>query len=227
MTLSTLFETCLTIPYTRVDDHADYAPVREGSTLCLYFECSNGAVDWRHNLDFPARPYRRMGQTAWFAHRGFLRVWQALEPHIAPLVADQTIKRAVLVGYSHGAAVAALCHEYVWYHRPDLRGALEGYGFGCPRVFWGLCPQEIRTRWASFTVIRNLNDIVTHVPPALLGFSHVGYMLEIGARGRYGMINAHRPENILAELRAREREVTARADRTFGFGARKPTIRAF
>jgi len=55
-------------------------------------------------------------------------------------------------------------------------------------------------RWERFTVIRNLDDLVTHMPPAVLGFSHVGELLEIGEKGRYSRVDAHRPENILAEL---------------------------
>ena len=115
-----------------------------------------------------------------------------------------------MVGYSHGAALAALCHEYVWFNRPDLRDSLEGYGFGCPRVFWGVKRQVSRARWEKFLVVRNIDDVVTHLPPAALGFSHVGELLEIGQRGKYGMIAAHRPENILTELRNYENERVVR-----------------
>ena len=102
-----------------------------------------------------------------------------------------------------------LCHEYVWFRRPDLRETLEGYGFGCPRVFWGLRTWELMRRWERFRVIRNVDDIVTHLPPVWLGYSHVGSLLEIGERGKYTAIDAHRPQNILAELKAAEKE-TAR-----------------
>lgn len=206
MTLSSLFERCLHISYTRVGRSADYARERIGSTLYLYFEASDGAADWKSNLNFPAKPYRRMDGPVWFAHRGFLQVWKTIEPYVADDIADPTVKAIVLVGYSHGAAVAALCHEYVWYHRPDLRKAMRGYGFGCPRVFWGISSSACRRRWAQFCVIRNIDDIVTHVPPAILGFSHVGKMLEIGTRGTYSRVDAHRPENILAELKRYENE---------------------
>lgn len=205
MRYSTLFYHCLHADYIQVDGHADYALERHGPVLYLYFEASDGITDWRSNLNFPAKPYRRMGKTGFLVHRGFLRVWQAIEPHLAGVIEDPTVRRVVIVGYSHGAAVAALCHEYVWYHRPDLRERLEGYGFGSPRVFWGLPSPACRRRWANFTVIRNIDDIVTHVPPAFLGFSHVGQMVEIGERGRYSRIDAHRPENILAELYREER----------------------
>lgn len=200
MKLSTLFERCVNKAYTQVENEADYALERIGSTLYIFFECSDGATDWKNNFDFPAKPYKRMGTTIWFAHRGFLKVWKTIEDYIADSIKDESVKKIVIVGYSHGAAIAALCHEYVWYNRPDLRDTLEGYGFGCPRVFWGFRTKKLRQRWERFKVIRNINDIVTHVPPAIFGFSHIGKMIEIGERGKYNMIDAHRPENILAEL---------------------------
>ncbi len=206
MKLSTLFQRCMNIPYIHVENGADYAVERIGTVLYLYFSHSDGATDWKNNLSFPAKPYRRMGKTVWFAHRGFLGVWESIKPYVSGDIADPAIRKIVSVGYSHGAAVAALCHEYAWFHRPDLREVSEGYGFGCPRVLWGLDGAALRERWANFLVIRNIDDVVTHLPPALLGFSHVGTMLTIGEKGNYSAIDAHRPENILTELLRREGE---------------------
>ena len=203
---SQLFSRCVRHTYVHVENAADYAVEHQGGTLYIYLECSNGLTDWKNNLDFPARPYRRMGQFPWFAHRGFLRVWKTLERYLCRDILDKGIEHIVTVGYSHGAALAVLCHEYVWFNRPDLRDAIEGYGFGCPRVFWGLRAPSLMRRWERFFVFRNLNDIVTHVPPALLGFSHVGTLISIGSRSRYSPIDAHRPENILASLKEWEAE---------------------
>ncbi len=204
MSLYQLFSDCLSIPYNSVGD-VNYAVRRKGSVLTIFFEDSQGAADWRRNLSFPARAYRRMGRTVWYAHRGFLDAWHTVEGVLAPVIADRRVKRIVTVGYSHGAAIAVLCHEYAWYHRPELRQSLAGYGFGCPRVLWGLMGMQVKSRWKDFTVIRNLDDLVTHLPPILLGYAHVGELLEIGARGSYSAVDAHRAENILRELRAYER----------------------
>lgn len=204
MKLSELFDRCLNIRYTHVANSADYATERKKETLYIYFECSDGITDWVNNFDFPAKPYKRMGRTVWFAHRGFLKVWKSIEGHVRKDLLDRSVKKIVIVGYSHGAAVAALCHEYVWFNRPDLRHILEGYGFGCPRVFWGIRSEKTNGRWENFTVIRNINDIVTHLPPVLFGFSHVGKLLKIGTRKKYSCVDAHRPENIATELRIYE-----------------------
>ncbi|MBQ4091663.1 MAG: lipase family protein [Clostridia bacterium] len=204
MSLYDLFFRCVTLSYPSIDGAANYALVREGDALNVFFEGSNGEEDWRVNLDFPARAYKRGARTAWFAHRGFLELWKTTEPYISGALLDPTVKKLTVVGYSHGGALAMLCHEYVWFNRPDLRHNVTGYGFGAPRVFWGAPTRSLAQRWQGFTVVRNLDDAVTHLPPKLLGYSHVGNLLEIGEAGRYSAIDAHRAENILYQLKIYE-----------------------
>lgn len=201
MNLYELFLTCLKIPYSQTGVSANYALKREGSTLYLFFEDSDGKNDWKSNLDFPAKPYKRMGKTVWFAHRGFLKVWKEIEPMLAADIADKNVRKIVAAGYSHGGALAMLCHEYVWFHRPDLRNSAEGYGFGAPRVFWGIPTAALKKRWRGFTVIRNINDFVTHLPPSFFGYAHMGALLKIGKRGKYSAVEAHYAKNISAELK--------------------------
>lgn len=196
-----LFKRCLNIPYYQTGKSANYAFERTRTALNIFFEGSDGDNDWRINLDFPAKAYKRMGKTVWFAHRGFLDTWKEIEKKVGDDINDKRITEITVTGYSHGAAIALLCHEYVWYNRPDIRTGLRGYGFGCPRVIWGKIPDN---RWETFTVIRNIDDAVTHLPPAALGYTHVGEMLEIGKKGRYTPIDAHRAENILKELKIYE-----------------------
>ncbi len=200
MNISKLFLSCITTPYEKTGVSANYAIKRKKDTLYLFFEGSDGANDWKNNLDFPAKPYKRMEQTVWFAHRGFLKEWKEIEPKLANHISNKNLKKIVICGFSRGAAIALLCHEYVWFNRPDLRQTLEGFGFGCPRVIWGLKTKKLTRRWNRFTVVRNIDDIVTHLPPAFLGFSHVGKLLKIGQKGKYNKIQAHYAENIYNEL---------------------------
>ncbi|MBQ8551900.1 MAG: lipase family protein [Clostridia bacterium] len=200
MKLYDLMTECIGITYSEAGTASNYALRRDGDTLYIFFESSNGRLDWQKNFDFPAKPYKRMGQPIWYAHRGFLSAWRDIEPMIAARIADTGIGKVIVTGYSHGAAIALLCHEYVWYNRPDLRRTLEGFGFGCPRVVWGNPSAELSRRWERFTVIRNIDDIVTHLPPAFIGYTHVGKLLTIGKAGKYNKVEAHYAENILAEL---------------------------
>lgn len=205
MTLSILFSRTLHTTYTHVQNSADFALRRVGKTLYIYFAGSEGKTDWKHNLSFPAKACRRKGSPTWYAHRGFCKVWQTVRDYVAADIMDPGVQRIVLSGYSHGAALALLCHEYCWQSRPDLRASLYGYGFGCPRVVFGFPTSKLRACWANFTVIRNLDDIVTHLPPSLLGYTHVGKLLEIGEKGKYTPTGAHKPENYQTELILREK----------------------
>ena len=200
MKMSQLFVRCLEAPYAQAAQSVNYYIERKGAVLYVYLQDSDGATDWKNNLDFPARPYHKMETATWMAHRGFVKVWRAVEPFILNAIADTRLQSVVTVGYSHGGALAVLCHEYVWFHRPDLRKTIEGYGFGAPRVLWGVLSSEMRQRWERFTVVRNLDDLVTHLPPKALGYTHAGRLLEIGETGRYSHIDAHRSENIMREL---------------------------
>lgn len=195
--LSRLFDLIAAADYSETEEAGSYAVRREGRRLTILFEGSNGREDWKHNFNFPAKPYHEM-RDIWFVHRGFLKVFRSIEPRLAPLIGDGKVREIVIAGYSHGAALALLCHEYALFHRPDLAGAIKGYGFGCPRVVWLRPNRRVRARFKDFTVIRNGCDLVTRLPPALFGFRHVGKLLRLCGGG--GPIRAHDPERYRSGL---------------------------
>ena len=190
------FLCCLSAKYTTVAHEGDFSVVRHGDALNIFFEWSDGATDWINNFTFPAKPYRDM-KNLWFCHSGFLKVGKAIEPHIAKDICDPTVKKIDIVGYSHGGAVAQLCYEYVKFNRPDVE--VTGVGFGAPRVFWGFAKKAVIDRLNGFVVVRNGNDIVTHLPPVLFGFRHVGEVKKIGKSA--GLIKDHYPESYKLALK--------------------------
>ena len=171
---------------------------REGTTLRIFFEWSDGAEDWINNFDFPAIPYKHM-ENVWFCHKGFFRVFDSIEPYIHDEIMNPKNEKIEIVGYSHGAAIALLCYEYCVFNRPDIE--VEGLGFGCPRVFWGIVPKAVKKRFKNFKVVRNGNDIVTHVPPVLFGFRHITPIVKVGKGESEGLIDDHRPDNYLKNLK--------------------------
>lgn len=196
--LKELYERILKARYIHIgDETASYCTEREGDTLYILFEWSNGKTDWKNNFDFPAKPYRDM-QNKWYVHRGFLRVWKVIEPHLQEQINDASIVRFVCGGYSHGAPLALLCHEYIKYNRPDAYA--EGYGYGSPRAVWGFVRKAVKKRFEGYTVIRNCRDVVTYVPPAWLGYRHVGKMLHIGKEKQHGRVESHFAELYTKEL---------------------------
>ncbi len=191
--------------YTHLEEEtASYCAEREGDTLRLLFEKSNGKTDWRNNLRFlaiPTKPYKDM-KAVWFAHRGFLRVWKVIEPHLVDWITDPTVKRIEIAGYSHGGALALLCFEYCRYHRPDI--TVTGVGFGAPRVFWGPVPKAVRERVDGFLVVRNGKDLVTRVPPLVFGYRQMGRLKKVGTSA--GPIKDHYPTAYLAALKTADQK---------------------
>ena len=193
MTLQQLFLRVRHAPHTQLEqESASFFVERDGGTLRILFEESNGRTDWINNFRFlalPRKPYKDM-KHVWFAHRGFSRVWKVIEPHLSTCVTDPTVRRIEIAGYSHGAAVALLCYEYCRYHRSDI--PVVGFGFGAPRVVWGPIPKEVKARLEGFVVIRNGHDLVTHLPPVLFGYHHVGKVEKVG--DHVGLIKDHYPQ---------------------------------
>lgn len=199
MNLLKAFRECISFEdkYIRVENSGDYYMVRELDTLKIFFEWSDGKEDWLNNFRFialPRKPYKEMDD-AWFCHRGFLKVWKSIEPYVIEDILDPRIQKIEVVGYSHGAAIALLCYEYIKYHRPDVE--VEGVGFGAPRVIWGIVPRAVKRRCSEFIVVRNGKDIVTHLPPILFGYRHVSKVKKIGETG---LIKDHYPEKYSAHL---------------------------
>ena len=203
MLLSELFSRCLNAKYKNAGAAANYKTEREGDSLYIFFEWSNGTVDWLRNFDFPITVCHGCGRNI-LAHRGFVKAWSEALPWVEADILDPEVKSIISVGYSHGAALALLCHGFAWQERPDIREYIHGWGFGAPRVLFGKRARK-SPRYEGFSVIRNINDIVTHLPPRILGYSHPGHLIEIGKRGKYSATDAHRSENILSELELYER----------------------
>ncbi|MBQ4121251.1 MAG: lipase family protein [Clostridia bacterium] len=195
------FNKCLSADYIHTDKEASFAVERSGERAVIYFEASNGLPDWKHNFRFASRPYTLTGED-YRCHRGFLTAFLSALPFLEKTVRDESIKEITVVGYSHGAALALLCYDYISHKREDLTGSLFGYGFGTPRVFKGGISREARLRFRDFTYITNCGDIVTHLPFRLFGYRHVKRQCKIGKRGKYSMIDAHRPENYQSELQS-------------------------
>lgn len=190
------FHACLNAEYFVTDKDGSFSVHRSGDKLTLFFEWSNGKRDWLNNFNFPAKPYRKM-KNLWFCHRGFLKVWKSIEPHVAIEIFDADVREIEIVGYSHGGAIAQLCYEYVKFNRPDVEVA--GVGFGSPRVLWGYARKTVKARFKDFKVIRNGNDIVTHLPPILFGFRHVCEVVKIGKSE--GLIKDHYSKKYIEALK--------------------------
>ncbi len=199
-----LFLRCLNADYTHTPEGGDYALQLVAPRLYLLFEWSDGREDWHNNLTFSAVKVNPDApkDEQWHAHRGFLKVWNAMKEEVVEKITEATrqspVRTITCVGYSHGAALSLLATEELS-HLFGQHLSVEGYGFGCPRVVWGDLPDAVRQHLADFQTIRNIPDLVTHLPPTALGFRHVN-LTEIGQKGKYGPIEAHTSQSYIVEL---------------------------
>lgn len=200
--LKELFEMCLNAEYIHTAKSGDYSIKVEGDTLYILFEGSDEKEDWKNNFYFPVKPYKQMNDV-WLCHGGFFAVWNAMKDEVERKVTETLkgspkVKNIVCAGHSHGGALSVLATEDMEY----LHGAsyyVEGYGFGAPRVLWGIIPKAVKNRLRRFTTIRNIPDIVTHVPPKILGYRDIN-IKEIGEKGKYKLIEAHYSSSYIAEM---------------------------
>ena len=95
MNLFDLFFKCLTIEYLQTGCKANYAFEKIGGELYIYFEGSNGVGDWLKNINFPAKPYKKMDDDVWYAHRGFIKAWKPLKPIVKKMILDKNIKKVI------------------------------------------------------------------------------------------------------------------------------------
>lgn len=211
--ISSLFSTYWKIEgnnqWIPTENSGTYYTIKVETTLYVYFQGSSGKVDWYNNFDFPIRPYtpdKASNDISWYCHKGFLKVWKSILGQIKEQLLDTEIKEIVIFGYSHGAAIATLCHEWCSYNRKDIK--LTGFALEPPRVYWGSKKNlnKIKNRWNNFYFIRNCNDIVTHVPPKLFGYKHVVEPFLIGEKGEFNCFEAHDGRCIVRALNRRIEE---------------------
>ena len=160
----------------------EYAVHRRGSLLTIVFRGTDSPADWRSNFCFARKviPYDNES-TRIRVHEGFLNAYKSprVRKNILGLV-DSSTQKVRITGHSRGAALAVLCGLDIQYHHPDC--CLEVLLFGCPRVGNEAFARSYNKRVFTTFNVRCGNDIVTHLPPALLGYRHVGVQVNIGPR---------------------------------------------
>jgi len=179
----------------------EYAIHRDGTdTLTIVFRGTDSARDWRSNFMFAKKviPYGNAASPV-RVHEGFLKAYKSpqVRDRILPLIGGHT-KKVRITGHSRGAALAALCALDVHYHYPQC--CLQVLLFGCPRVGNRAFADSYNRRIFQTFNVRNGGDLVTHLPPALLGYRHVGVRLRVGKHSWLLSARDHTPRRYYASL---------------------------
>lgn len=131
-------------------------------------------------------PYKPRVHTGFY--NNFLSTVPDIKEYIAPLLGpDEPPRKLYVVGHSLGAGIATLaaCYfllEYDWTHLPHEMVAVTA---GSPRVclnsMRSAINEELQKKSPKVKITRIVRnkDVVPTVPPAMLGFKHVGKYLFI------------------------------------------------
>lgn len=191
----------------------------KGGYVYLTFRGSSTDADWDTNFDIEQIP------CMWgYLHKGFeadIRsvYWTAKNTINRPCHKN---KKLIITGHSQGAGVASIM-GIALLEVGDPVGAV--IHFGGPRVADSFCATHIDKNFPDiFHRVVNNNDVVTRIPPRIMGYRHFGklhyfkgngaytddisewkrfldrlrYKIDFG--GEYGLdiLNDHMPENYMA-----------------------------
>jgi len=158
--------------------------------VIIIFCPSNSKADWKINFSFPKKPYKRM-PTPFYVHGGFLEEWKKINDFFLNAAAEFT-KPITLTGWSYGGAMATLCYEDFWFNFFHARANMRLITFGAPRVIGAKNFKSIENRFDGAVLYANGSDVVTCVPPVVLGFRHVRKLTRIG--DKLGMVGLFKPK---------------------------------
>ena len=147
-----------------------YAGIDEATrTVHVVFRGTDQAIDWVVNLACVPLPLRHR-----WAHGGFLIAWKLARRRLAPWLAERRTRfdRVVVAGHSLGGALATACAYELATEGFDVAHCIT---VGGPRVYlrWSAPGVEAVLGDRLMRVCRE-QDLVPKVPPAFLGYRHVG-----------------------------------------------------
>lgn len=125
---------------------------------------------------------KALAETVGRVHRGFKKEVDDLWPQLKDILAsnkNNLDKKLWFTGHSLGGAMASICAGRCLLSSIDT-SAEEVHTFGSPRV-----GTKRYINYAKIDYYRwvNNNDIVTHTPPAWLGYRHSGQEMYLDANG--------------------------------------------
>jgi len=187
-----LFAKCLTGPWVQSGDDVHYRLERDADHLTLVFPGTWDKHGWWHNFDFAVTLYKDM-KVPFMAHKGFAALYHSIRDKIMGRIGDEVnngAKYLLILGYSQGGALATLAHEDAGFRFNGL--AVSTVSFASPKVLW-LPPNQIKERFKFLTRYSTWGDPVPMVPPAIMGYTHVGTGNAVGPLSLFWPWN-HEPD---------------------------------
>ena len=171
-----------------------------GTRAYITFRGTNAAVDRYKNIMF-CKKCGAFDEDGVCVHRGFLSAYKSENvcKSIREIIRNG-INEVNITGHSLGAAIATICAYDLYNAYPDK--AYEVYLFGSPRVGNRKFALSYNKKLVCTFRFENGNDIVCKVPPAWLGYRHVGALVRIGRKKSIWKVSflSHYPHDYLEKI---------------------------
>lgn len=156
-----------------------------GDTLLVAFRGTTNLRDILFDLRAARQviPYDGMRDSPVRVHGGFIDAYESVrQAAVLDIIRESEYKTVIFTGHSLGAALATLgaLDAAYWCEQWGLERTIINRNLGSPRV-GNLAFKDSYERRVKFTTrFVNDRDLVTHLPPRELGFTHVGKQELIG-----------------------------------------------
>ena len=163
--------------FISVGDAQCYVAETDDHYLIVFRGTESDIGDWLTDLNFDFKRH-----FFGLVHDGFGTSFSQLYPEILSHIRQYKEKPVFIAGHSLGAALAGLCAIQLKMADFDIVGV---YTYGMPRIGNHMFASNYDMHLKSVTHrIVNNNDIVTRVPPRVMGYQHVGSLQYITSTGK-------------------------------------------
>lgn len=155
----------------------------------LAFAGTNDIKDILIDLDFWQKtiPYNNT-ETKIRIHKGFYKAYLSVRIRMLSYLIEHKIKQIYITGHSYGAALALLAAVDIQYNLPNIL-IDRVVTFGCPRIGNKAFVESFQRRVPNTYRVENGNDLVTKIPPTIMGYRHNGIVVHIGKPRRWWAIS--------------------------------------
>lgn len=159
--------------YVEVDDVQAHVWISEASVEIAFRGTEKSFKDIKRDLDL-----KTVETPIGKAHGGFCDAWDQVKRIITDILNNNKGKKIYFIGHSLGGAIAV--RAAIDFPDHYIAGV---YTFGQPRVFFNGSANKYPLKAVTWRVVNDA-DIVSRMPPATLGWRHVGQEVLITGNGK-------------------------------------------
>ena len=169
---------------TGLDVQFSIQTIKEEQKVYLIFQETRSTFDWKINLLFPAKTYKK-----YYIHKGYIKAWRSAKTLVAYFIneVEKTGFTPVICGWSYGGAMAVLAAEEYQYQTGKKAEVIT---FGAPKILYFKRTKKAFAACGNFHQYTRKNDIVTWCIP----FPFVHHVNKIECSESFSLKQLFHPE---------------------------------